>query len=208
MTILVKDFGLCDYTAMYDKMRDFSQRRDSYTQDQIWFMEHYPVYTLGLADKKNHLLNVKDIPVVKTDRGGQTTYHGPGQLIAYLLLDLTRRSYKVKKLVYLIEQAIIDYLNDYTIDAKRKQGAPGIYIKEEKIAALGLRIKRGNSYHGLAFNINMNIEPFNRINPCGYKGMKCTQLINFINDISIYKVKENFSPYLIKYLDEPKKLVA
>ncbi|MCG8379407.1 MAG: lipoyl(octanoyl) transferase LipB [Proteobacteria bacterium] len=201
MTFQIKDWGLKDYSEMYDAMRTFNAQRCAATSDQIWLLEHAAVYTLGLSKNKEHLLDIKDIPVIETDRGGQVTYHGPGQLIAYLLIDLEKREYKIKKLVSLIEQAVIDYLKSYNIFAERKIGAPGVYVNEEKIAALGIRVRKWRTYHGLAFNVDMDLEPFNGINPCGYSGLKCTQLSNFIEDITIQQVKEEFPEYLLKYLD-------
>ncbi len=202
MSIQILDLGIQDYVQTYDAMRDFNEQRDSNTEDQIWLLEHHPVYTLGLSDKTEHLLNTEDIPVIKTDRGGQVTYHGPGQLIAYLLIDLKRRPYAIKKLVSLIESSIIEYLDICGIESERKAGAPGVYIKGEKIAALGVRVRKGCTYHGLAININMDLKPFQGINPCGYKGLICTQLAIHKKAISIADVKKKFPDYLLKHLDQ------
>ncbi len=202
MSIQVKDFGIQDYEEMYLAMREFNEHRDSSTEDQIWLLEHPPVYTLGLSDKTEHLLNTADIPVVKTDRGGQVTYHGTGQLIAYLLIDLKRRPYAIKKLVSLMEASVIEYLNDCGVKSERKKGAPGVYVNNEKIAALGVRVRKGCTYHGLALNVDMDLKPFNGINPCGYKGLICTQLVNFNKDISVAEVKERLPDYLLKHLDQ------
>jgi lipoyl(octanoyl) transferase len=202
MSIQVKDLGIQDYEDIYQAMREFNEQRDSSTEDQIWLLEHPAVYTLGLSDKTEHLLNTADIPVVKTDRGGQVTYHGPGQLIAYLLIDLKRRPYAIKKLVSLMEASVIEYLDYCGIKSERKTGAPGVYVNDEKIAALGVRVRKGCTYHGLALNINMDLKPFDGINPCGYKGLICTQLVNFKKDISVTEVKEKFSDYLLKHLDQ------
>jgi lipoyl(octanoyl) transferase len=202
MSFQIIDMGMQDYAETYNAMREFNEQRDSYTEDQIWLLEHPPVYTLGLAGKTEHLLNTADIPVIKTDRGGQVTYHGPGQLIAYLLIDLNRRPYSIKKLVSLMEMSVINYLQDCGIEAKRKTGAPGVYIQEEKIAALGVRVRKGGTYHGLAFNIDMDLKPYEGINPCGYEGMVCTQLINFKKDITFTEAKMKLSDYLVKYLDQ------
>jgi lipoyl(octanoyl) transferase len=160
-------------------MRDFTASREHQTPDEIWLVEHPPVYTLGQAGKPEHLLQVSDIPLVKSDRGGQITYHGPGQLVAYLLIDLTRRGLKVRQLVSVMEQALIDCLAEYGIAAERVAGAPGVYVGEAKIAALGLRVRNGRSYHGLSLNVDMDLAPFSWINPCGYEGLKTTQLANF-----------------------------
>ncbi len=201
MTIHLKYLGLQDYPTTCNSMREFSVKRGEQTDDQIWFLEHFPVYTLGLAGKTRHLLNTVDIPVVKTDRGGQVTYHGPGQLIAYLLIDLHRRPYAIKQFVALIEESIMHCLRDFGVTAERQSGAPGIYINGEKIAALGVRIKKGCTYHGLALNVDMDLRPFAGINPCGYEGMVCTQLIDHKQDIQFSEVKTRLSNHLLNYLD-------
>lgn len=202
MSFQLKDLGIQDYAETYDAMREFNELRDSNTEDQIWLLEHPPVYTLGLSDKTEHLLNTSDIPVIKTDRGGQVTYHGLGQLIAYLLIDLKRRPYAIKKLVSLMESSVIEYLNDCGLKSERKAGAPGVYVNGEKIAALGVRVRKGCTYHGLALNIDMDLKPFEGINPCGYEGLVCTQLVNYKKDISVAEVKENLPAYLFKHLDQ------
>jgi lipoyl(octanoyl) transferase len=202
MTIQIKDLGMQDYIETYAAMCEFNQQRDCHTEDQIWLLEHPPVYTLGLAGKKEHVLNADNIPVIETDRGGQVTYHGPGQLIAYLMLDLSRRRYSIKKLVSLIEASVIDCLHDYAIVAERLPGAPGVYVDGEKIAALGVRVRKGCTYHGLALNIDMDLMPFKGINPCGIKDMICTQIIQHKKDITLDQVKIKLSNHLIKYLDE------
>jgi lipoyl(octanoyl) transferase len=202
MTIQIKDLGVQDYRETYVAMCAFNQQRDSATKDQIWLLEHPPVYTLGLAGKTEHLLNTNYIPVMKTDRGGQVTYHGPGQLIAYLLIDLNRRRYKIKKFVSIIETSIIDCLYDYGINAERLSGAPGVYVNGDKIAALGIRVKKGCTYHGLALNIDMNLMPFEGINPCGYEGLACTHMIQHNKDITLADVKVKLSDYLVDYLDQ------
>lgn len=202
MSFQIKKLGQQDYEVTYQAMRDFNEKRDSNTEDEIWLLQHNPVYTLGLSDKTEHLLNTKDIPIVKTDRGGQVTYHGPGQLIVYLLIDLKRRPYAIKKLVTLIESSIIDYLEDNGIESERKAGAPGVYVDGEKIAALGIRVRKGCTYHGLALNIDMDLKPFEGINPCGYEGLVCTQLANHKKDVSVSEVSKCFPNYLLKYLDQ------
>lgn len=160
-------------------MQEFTTRRDERTSDELWLCEHPPVFTLGLAGKPEHLLRDIGIPVVKIDRGGQITYHGPGQLVCYLLLDLRRRGLTVKGLVNRMEQAVIDLLEDCGVSATRLAGAPGVYVDGAKIAALGLKVKNGCSYHGLALNVAMDLSPFAAINPCGYAGMAVTQLAAF-----------------------------
>ncbi|MCF6337613.1 MAG: lipoyl(octanoyl) transferase LipB [Gammaproteobacteria bacterium] len=171
-------------------MQRFTDTRTPDTLDEIWLLEHLPVFTLGLNGKLEHILTPGDIPVVKCDRGGQVTYHGPGQLIIYLLLDLRRRELGVKTLVHKIEQAIIDLLQNNGIHGQRHEGAPGIYVDDAKIAALGLRIRRGCCYHGLSLNVDMNLEPFSRINPCGYAGLKTVQLQDLLPDINIKDINE------------------
>jgi lipoyl(octanoyl) transferase len=171
----IKHLGLVEYAPTFQAMQDFNAQRDADTPDEIWLLEHPPVFTLGLAGKPEHILDAGHIPVVKIDRGGQVTYHGPGQLVVYLLLDLKRRNIGVRELVRKMEQAIIDTLADYGIASQRLAGAPGIYVNGAKIAALGLRVKRGCCYHGLAINVDMDLAPFTWINPCGYPGMPVTQ---------------------------------
>ncbi|TCT22203.1 lipoyl(octanoyl) transferase LipB [Thiobaca trueperi] len=177
--------GLQDYLTTLEAMRDFTDRRDAGTGDELWLLEHPPVFTLGQAGRREHLLDPGDIPVIQVDRGGQVTYHGPGQLIAYLLLDLRRAGLGVKRLVNLLEQAVIDLLAIYGIDAERRADAPGVYVADAKIASLGLRIRNGCSYHGLALNVAMDLEPFRRINPCGYAGLAVTQISDLIEGVSV-----------------------
>lgn len=170
-------------------MQSFTDKRDAATTDELWLVEHPPVFTLGLNAKREHLLAPGKIPIINIDRGGQVTYHGPGQLVVYLLLDLRRRNLGIRPLVEHIEQALINLLADYQIESHARRDAPGVYVDEKKIAALGLRVRRGCSYHGLALNVNMDLEPFQRINPCGYQGLEVTQLSdlsgpNAIDDIS------------------------
>ena len=159
-------------------MSAFTDARGSQTRDELWLVEHDPVFTLGQAGKPEHLLAPGDIPVIHVDRGGQVTYHGPGQLVAYPLLDLRRLKIGVRELVHRIEQAAIDTLSAWGIDGERRDGAPGIYVGGAKILALGLRVRRGCSFHGLALNIAMDLSPFSRINPCGYQGLQVTQVLN------------------------------
>ncbi len=166
-------------------MQTFTAQRTADTADEIWLCQHPPVFTQGLAGKPEHLLRDIGIPVVKIDRGGQITYHGPGQLVAYLLLDLKRRKLGVKALVQRIEAAIIALLGEYGIAAERRAGAPGVYVNEAKIAALGLKIKNGCSYHGLSLNVAMDLAPFSAINPCGYEGLAVTQLSELCDPISV-----------------------
>lgn len=179
---VVKRLGRVDYLPAWEAMRRFTATRTDTTADEIWLLEHPPVYTLGQAGRPEHLLPAgrdAGIPLVHIDRGGQITYHGPGQLVTYLLIDLPRRRLKVRELVYLMEQALIDCLADYDIAAARKAGAPGVYVDGAKIAALGLRVKNGCSYHGLALNVDVDLAPFSWINPCGYEGLATARLRDF-----------------------------
>ncbi|WP_126443741.1 lipoyl(octanoyl) transferase LipB [Sulfuricystis multivorans] len=177
--LVVRRLGLVEYEPTWRAMQAFTARRGPATPDELWLCEHPPVFTLGLAGKPEHLLRDVGIPVVKIDRGGQITYHGPGQLVCYLLLDLKRRGLSVKTLVHRMEQAAIDLLAGYGIAAERLEGRPGVYVGGAKIAALGLKIKNGCCYHGLAVNVAMDLSPFEAINPCGYPGMAVTQLAAF-----------------------------
>jgi lipoyl(octanoyl) transferase len=170
--VIVRNLGLTNYEATYAQMRAFNASRDESTPDELWLTEHPPVYTLGLAGKPEHVLNAGVIPLVQTDRGGQVTYHGPGQAVVYVLLDLRRRDYGVKEVVRRIEQAIIDTLLQYGIQSGRQPGMPGVYVNGAKIAALGLRVARHCTYHGLSINIDNDLAPFDGINPCGYPGLK------------------------------------
>lgn len=175
MTPLVTHLGLVDYQPTFDAMKQFTVNRDADTRDEIWLLQHPPVYTQGQAGKPEHLLNPHDIPVVQIDRGGQITYHGPGQIMMYLLLDLRRWHLNVRQLVRLMEQSVIDLLAAHGVKAHGREDAPGVYVGDAKIAALGLKIKKGCCYHGLSFNVDMDLAPFDYINPCGYAGLQVTQ---------------------------------
>ena len=189
--MIVKRLGLVEYAPALEAMRVFTAERGADTPDEIWLLQHPPVYTLGQAGKPEHLLqNPAAIPLVHIDRGGQITYHGPGQLVAYLLLDLHRRRLKVRELVHLMEQAIIDTLAGYGLHAERKDGAPGVYVAGDKIAALGLRVRNGCSYHGLAINVDADLAPFGWINPCGYEGLKTIRMRDFGIEASVEEVGE------------------
>ena len=174
--LTVRRLGVADYQPVWRAMQDFTDRRDEATGDEFWLVQHPPVFTQGQAGRAEHLLAPGDIPVVQVDRGGQVTYHGPGQIVGYPLVDLRRLGIGVKDFVHRIEEAIIRVLALYGVTGKRVCGAPGIYVGGAKIASLGLRVRRGCSFHGLAFNIDMDLEPFRRINPCGYAGLEVTQL--------------------------------
>ncbi|EXJ17229.1 lipoyl(octanoyl) transferase LipB [Imhoffiella purpurea] len=177
--------GLQDYGDTLEAMRRFTDSRAPDTLDEIWLLEHPPVFTLGQAGRREHLLDPGDIPVIQVDRGGQVTYHGPGQLVAYMLLDLRRIGFGVKRFVNMLEQSVIELLDSYGIDAARRQDAPGVYVADAKIASLGLRIRNGCSYHGLSLNVSMDLEPFRRINPCGYAGLAMTQISDLVSGVSV-----------------------
>ncbi|ARU30168.1 octanoyltransferase [Cellvibrio sp. PSBB006] len=174
--VVVRQLGLQDYRPVWQSMTDFTNQRTPETPDELWLVEHPPVFTQGQAGKPEHLLLPGEIPVIQTDRGGQVTYHGPGQLVAYPLLDLRRLKMGVRDLVSAIEQTIVATLAVYGIEAYPKPDAPGVYVAGDKIASLGLRVRRGCSFHGLALNVDMDLEPFQRINPCGYEGLAMTQM--------------------------------
>ncbi|GAB1391861.1 lipoyl(octanoyl) transferase LipB [Rhodocyclaceae bacterium] len=180
-SLIIKSLGRVDYEPTWRAMQDFTAGRTADTPDELWLCEHPPVFTLGLAGKPEHLLKDIGVPIVKIDRGGQITYHGPGQIVCYLLLDLKRRGITIKGLVNRMEQAVIDLLASYGIDAERLEGAPGVYVGGAKIAALGLKVKNGCCYHGLALNVDMDLTPFAAINPCGYAGMAVTQLAALVS---------------------------
>ena len=177
-------------------MQRFTDARTDTTRDELWLVEHDPVFTLGQAGKPEHVLMPGEIPVLHVDRGGQVTYHGPGQIVAYPLLDLKRLKIGVREYVQRIEQAVIDTLADWNIEAARRDGAPGVYVNGAKVAALGIRVRRGCSFHGLAFNIAMDLEPFQRINPCGYEGLQVTSMLDLGGPSSLDAVK----PALLEHL--------
>lgn len=175
-TAKVRQLGRRAYLETFEQMRAFTDARDPRTPDELWLVEHDPVFTLGQAGRREHLLNPGTIPVIQSDRGGQVTYHGPGQAVIYVLLDLRRRGIGVRQLVSLLEQAVIAVLAAEGIDATTRPGAPGVYVDDAKIAALGLRVRHGCSYHGLALNVSMDLAPFARIDPCGYRGLRVTRI--------------------------------
>ena len=173
--LIIRELATQDYTSVWHAMQQFTDQRNDSTVDQLWLLEHQPVFTQGQAGKEEHLLFPGDIPVVKVDRGGQVTYHGPGQLMVYVLLDLKRRNLGVRQLVTMLEQVLIQLLSSYGINAYAKADAPGVYVDGAKIASLGLRVRKGCTFHGLALNVDMDLSPFSRINPCGYAGMQMVQ---------------------------------
>ncbi|MDE0980429.1 MAG: lipoyl(octanoyl) transferase LipB [Gammaproteobacteria bacterium] len=177
---MVRRLGLQEYGPIWKSMRYLVEQASAARDDEIWLLSHKPIFTQGLAGKAKHILNPAEIPVVQIDRGGQVTYHGPGQLVVYLLLNVGRRNINVRDLVDLIEQAIIKTLGEFGISASNKAKAPGVYVNGAKIAALGLRIRKGWSYHGMSLNVQMDLEPFSRINPCGYENLAVTQIADHV----------------------------
>jgi lipoyl(octanoyl) transferase len=199
---LIKRLGLVDYEPSWRAMQAFTASRSAETADEIWLLQHPPVFTLGMAGKREHLLADIGIPVIPIDRGGQITYHGPGQAILYLMLDLKRRGFGIKELVRRMEQAIIDVLGESGIKAARLAGAPGVYVDGAKIAALGLRVRNGCTYHGLSLNVDMDLSPFQAINPCGYAGMAVTQMRDLASrQSSVHVVEEALLTGLLQQLD-------
>lgn len=193
--LVVRRLGRQDYHPVWQAMHDFTDQRDDSTRDEVWLVEHNPVFTQGQAGKAEHLLNTGDIPVVQSDRGGQVTYHGPGQIVAYFLINLRRKKLGVRELVTDIENLVINTLKAYNIDSAARPDAPGVYVDGKKICSLGLRICKGCSFHGLALNVNMDLSPFLRINPCGYQGMEMVQVSNLggpthIEDVEQQLIKE------------------
>lgn len=184
MRFLVRHLGQQPYETVWQDMQRFTEQRDKNTNDEVWVVQHPHVFTLGKSGKTEHLLATGDIPVVRVDRGGQVTYHGPGQLVVYVLLDLNRLKLGIRALVTRLENSVINLLSEYDIKAESKKEAPGVYVDGRKIAALGLRVRRGCCFHGLALNVDMDMEPFSRINPCGYEGLEITQIADFISDIN------------------------
>lgn len=196
----VRELGLIEYRAAWQAMQQFTNTRDADSGDEIWLLQHPPVFTQGQAGKAEHLLFPGEIPVVQVDRGGQVTYHGPGQLVGYLLLDVRRLGIGVRELVSRIERSLIDLLAGYDVEAVAKPDAPGVYVGGAKIASLGLRIRNGRSFHGLALNVDMDLEPFRRINPCGYAGLPMTQLRDLIGPIDISEVADRLRDHLVRQL--------
>lgn len=192
--------GLVPYDRAFRDMRLFNDTRDVSTMDEIWILEHPPVYTLGLAGRREHILDPGGTPVMQTDRGGQVTYHGPGQLVIYLMLDMKRLGIGVREYVTRLEQSVIDMLAEMRINGARRSRAPGVYVDDRKIAALGVRIRRGCCYHGLALNVDMDLNPFAGINPCGYEGLEVTQLSHYGVRMTVQEAGERLLPYLMRHL--------
>ncbi|AUI85519.1 octanoyltransferase [Vibrio azureus] len=199
--LVVKRLGRQDYEPVWKAMHEFTDQRTEDTLDEVWLVEHNPVFTQGQAGKAEHLLNTGDIPVVQSDRGGQVTYHGPGQLVAYFLINLRRKNFGVRDLVTHIENIVINTLKAYDIDSAARPDAPGVYVDGKKICSLGLRIRKGCSFHGLALNVNMDLAPFLRINPCGYEGMEMVQISQVGGPDNLHLVEEQLIQELVTLLD-------
>lgn len=188
----IRYLGLQTYTEVWDDMKRFTSERNENTIDELWLLEHPPIYTQGQAGKAEHILNLHSIPIVQTDRGGQVTYHGPGQLVAYVLIDIRRRNMGIRTLVCKLEEVLISILKQFNITAQTRCGAPGVYVDDKKIASIGLRVKNGCTYHGIALNVAMDLAPFSGINPCGYKALAMAQIQDFIPDVTMEQVSEQF----------------
>lgn len=199
-TIIFRDLGEVDYTTTWQAMKDFTETRDEQTPDEIWLLQHPRVFTQGQAGKAEHVLAPGDIPVIQVDRGGQVTYHGPGQLVGYLMIDIKRKKLGARDLVTRIENAIVETLKELDIDSAPRPDAPGVYTDGKKIASLGLRIRKGRSFHGLALNIDMDLEPFLRINPCGYQGMQMTQVQEYQENPDIGHISSRLAHHLEQQL--------
>ena len=199
--LVVKRLGRQDYEPVWKAMHEFTDQRTEETRDEVWLVEHNPVFTQGQAGKAEHLINTGDIPVVQSDRGGQVTYHGPGQLVAYFLINLRRKKLGVRDLVTTIENLVINTLKAYNIDSAARPDAPGVYVAGKKVCSLGLRIRKGCSFHGLALNVNMDLTPFLRINPCGYEGMEMVQVSQFGGPDNVEAVEKQLIEELVTLLD-------
>lgn len=197
---VVRHLGLVDYEASWRSMQKFTDERGAGTEDEVWFLEHPPVFTLGLNGKREHVLAPGDIPVVHVDRGGQVTYHGPGQLVVYPLLDLKRLHIGIRELVAALEQSVIELCAEFGIRAEARSDARGVYVEGRKLASIGLRIRRGCSYHGLALNVVNDLEPFSRINPCGYQGLQLTRLADLAAVSSLQDLTRRFEPIVLRHL--------
>lgn len=198
----IKKLGKVDYQPTFEAMKTFNANRTADTEDELWLVEHPPVFTQGLAGKPEHLLLSNDIPVVQIDRGGQITYHGPGQLVVYTMIDFKRRKTSVRQIVSALENAIIATLAEYHISSANDPKRPGVYVGERKIASLGLRIKNGSVYHGLALNVNMDLAPFHQINPCGYAGLEMTQIADYVQPCPTWdEVADKLAVHLVRELN-------
>ncbi|MEP3351137.1 MAG: lipoyl(octanoyl) transferase LipB [Marinomonas sp.] len=200
LDLICRDLGVVEYSDTWDRMKDFTQTRTKDDADEIWLLEHPPLFTQGQAGKQEHLLAPGDIPVIQVDRGGQVTYHGPGQLVAYVLIDLKRLGIGVRDLVNVLENSVVQVLAKNTIEAYPKPDAPGVYVDGQKIASLGLRVRRGCSFHGLALNVDMDLTPFDRINPCGYQGLKMVDMKRLNSNIVLSNIKVQLANQLAELL--------
>ncbi len=193
--------GRQDYVPLWREMQEFTDTRDENTPDEIWFVEHPPVFTMGLNASDEHLLAPGDIPVVRIDRGGQVTFHGPGQLMVYPLIDLRRANIGIRPLVTALEQSVVDLTAEYEVQAAAKPEAPGVYVGGDKLASVGLRIRRGSSFHGMALNVDIDLEPFSRINPCGYAELQMTDLQRLGVDLDLEQSSEKLLPHFLRHLN-------
>ncbi|QCI23808.1 lipoyl(octanoyl) transferase LipB [Buchnera aphidicola (Macrosiphoniella sanborni)] len=198
--IFFQNLGIQNYLDILKRMNNFTISRNLYTFDEIWFVEHYPIFTQGLSNKKDNILFFSKIPIVNSDRGGKITYHGPGQQILYVLIDLRRRKISVRELIDMLQKIVIETLNYFSISACTNKKMPGVYVNEKKICSLGLRIKKGSTLHGLALNVNMNLTPFNYINPCGEPEMKMTQVQEFNKEVKMIDIRNILIKKLTEYL--------
>jgi len=199
--MLVRNLGLSPYEPTWHAMQSFTKERSDSTEDEIWLVEHPAVFTLGQAGKPEHILNAHHLPVIQSDRGGQVTYHGPGQCLLYILFNIQKRNLSIRALICILEKAVIALLQEYKIEAYAKREAPGVYIEDAKICSLGLRIRKGCSYHGLSLNVNMDLRPFSWINPCGYRGLKVVQLSDWVPGITIPEIAPKLVDYVSHYLE-------
>jgi len=195
--------GRQDYVPLWREMQAFTDNRDEATPDEIWFVEHPPVFTMGLNASKEHLLAPGDIPVVQIDRGGQVTFHGPGQLMVYPLIDLRRSNIGVRTLVTALEQSVVDLVAEFNVEAAARADAPGVYVNGEKLASVGLRIRRGASFHGMALNVDIDLEPFSRINPCGYAELQMTDLNRLGINVQLEETAEKLLPHFLQHVGLP-----
>lgn len=194
--VKIKDLGTQAYQPILEQLKTFTHARDTSTIDEIWTLQHEQVYTQGQAGKAEHVLNANSIPIIQSDRGGQITYHGPGQLIVYLLADIARKKINIRQFISYLETSVIELLNIYNIQANTRANAPGVYVDDAKICALGIRVRHGRTYHGLSLNVAMDLEPFKHINPCGYSGLRVTQLSDLGGPTSIVTVAQQLIPIL------------
>ncbi|WP_045106015.1 lipoyl(octanoyl) transferase LipB [Legionella hackeliae] len=198
----IKNLGLKPYSTVWNDMKEFTSTRSEQTVDELWLLEHSPVYTQGQAGKAEHVLNPRSIPIIQSDRGGQVTYHGPGQLVGYILMDIRRQHLGIRTLVSQLEQVLISMLAYYQIEATTRQGAPGVYVNDKKIASIGLRVKNGCTYHGIALNVAMDLSPFDGINPCGYAKLQMTQISDYVSDVSVSSVSKQFTEAFLTQFEQ------